>query len=152
MNTMFLGLAIAVAAPAPKDSPKKENALLGEWVLESMSFAGKPINSPGETKHEFAAGGKYSLLIDGKKGKCKFSQFEVDAAADTPTVDLIEEPTPIGGGRARPGSIMRGIYKIDGERLTICFGPEIGDRPTKFESPDGSKITLMTLKRAKKKD
>jgi uncharacterized protein (TIGR03067 family) len=149
MNAMFLSLAIAVAAPAPKDVPTKDTDIAGVWIEESKTLGNKKIEAPGETAHEFTIEGQYLLHLNG--AKCKFSEFKADSMASTPTIDLLEKPTPVGGGVAIPGSIMRGIYKIDGDRLTICFGPEIGERPTKFESPDGSKITLMTLKRAKKK-
>lgn len=42
------------------------------------------------------------------------------------------------------------IYQLDGDTLKICFVDDgKNDYPTVFESKEGSKITLWTLKRAK---
>jgi uncharacterized protein (TIGR03067 family) len=43
----------------------------------------------------------------------------------------------------------RAIFKVEGDTLTICAGKQ--ERPAKFESPAGTAVTLMTLKRAAKK-
>jgi RNA polymerase sigma factor (sigma-70 family) len=43
-------------------------------------------------------------------------------------------------------SSLVGIYNLDGDQLTICLGQE---RPTKFESPKGSGISLFVMQRQK---
>jgi len=43
--------------------------------------------------------------------------------------------------------VMRGIYKLDDDKLQYCFAQPDADRPGKFEVAKGSKHTLVRLKR-----
>ncbi len=43
-------------------------------------------------------------------------------------------------------TVLRGIYKFDGETLTYCWGPPNKDRPKEFTAPKGSGRTLVSLK------
>src|SRR5262249_23295421 len=75
----------------------------------------------------------------------------LDPAANPKTIDLhIEEfDLSIGGGPKVkiPNCTVRGVYKIDGDRLTICFTWELdGKRPTAFASSPS--CALLTLAKA----
>ena len=88
---------------------------------------------------EFATDGTVVLKERGKEIKADYK------------VDMKKEPAELelsisAGGMA---TTMRGIFKIDGDTLTICLA-FAGDTPTKFESPEGAMTTLITLKRRKK--
>jgi uncharacterized protein (TIGR03067 family) len=140
MTPMLLALSLTLAAPAPKEVPKKEApTVVGNWVPESLVMSGTP--------EKLDAGMSFTLTADGKclvkegAGDPDEMLYNIDPKKDPGHFDL-REP-------GMQGELMKGIYKLDGDTLTICLSMK-GDRPDKFESPAGSMNLLVTLKRVKK--
>jgi uncharacterized protein (TIGR03067 family) len=146
--SLLVGLAVSLAAPAPKEPPKKEPSIVGEWVGEKLVMGGKevpPAKGVKGMRFTFAEDGKFTAHGDADKPDT--GTYKIDAKKDPPELDLIV-PT----GKATEATL--GIYKIEGDTLTICitftFGQKGAKRPAKLESPDDSDVMLMTFKRAKK--
>jgi uncharacterized protein (TIGR03067 family) len=143
-STFLVGMALVVAAPGPKVVPKKEvPAILGSWNLEKAELGGMAL-PPGAASEQisltFAEDGTIIARKNGKEEPGP-SRFTHDPKKSPAEIDLTE---------GRPGAkemTIKGIYKIDGETLTICMTPE-GARPTTFESAGQS--IIMTFKRMKK--
>jgi uncharacterized protein (TIGR03067 family) len=138
---LLVGLALVTAAPAPKPVPPAPAppALAGEWAFKSMVEDGRAEECSGDVL-AFAADGTFVARDDtGPQGA---GTYTADATADPPEVDLDEAGT---------GVTVRGIWKVDGDTLTLCVrtDPKRG-RPTAFAAPPGSDCVLVTLKRAKK--
>jgi uncharacterized protein (TIGR03067 family) len=139
---LLLGLAVGVSAPALKDPPPKTESIVGEWVIESVTLGGKAATSAAGIRYEYTADGQQ--ITRGERGrKTNYHSYKVDPKADPPTIDM---SSPASGPE------LRGIYKVEGDSLVFCFGFDADSRPTRFESPDGSRLILMVLKRVKKKD
>jgi uncharacterized protein (TIGR03067 family) len=138
MTPMLLAITLTIAAPGPKDAKADPPKIEGNWVLESYVLGGKEVDREKGVVFKFADG----RLTVGTEPEMTYL---LDPKADPPRVDLF-------AGKGKQKSIL-GIYKFKGETLVICF-PHNGDagRPTKFESPDGTNIVLLTLNREKKKD
>jgi uncharacterized protein (TIGR03067 family) len=146
---LILGVAVGVSAPALKLPPKSEPNIVGVWAIESMTMGGKqPPVAAADVRYEFTADGKWvTHLGPGGKGAAKAlpaREYKVDAKKNPSTIDIT-------AGRG-PATGMAGIYKLDGDTLTMCLSMTGGDRPTAFESPDGSRVVLMVLKRVKPKE
>lgn len=145
MNSLMLGVAILVGAPGLKDPPKKDPGIVGEWSLESSSIGGKAAaNAPITMSYQFTADGKW--IIKRPDGTVPISprEFKLDPKADPSTIDV--EISSKGG---LVGRTMLGIWKVDGDTLTIYFST--GDeRPKNFTPADGARTMVMVLKRAKK--
>jgi uncharacterized protein (TIGR03067 family) len=149
MNATPLGLALVVAAPNLKEPPKKAPEIVGQWVLEKMNLGGKEAGRAAiEMVYEFTADGQWLIRREGVAMKSAPREVKYDAKASPPTIDVIYSQAAAGKGG--PSRNMLGIYKVDGDSLTICFSGPDGERPTTFDSPDGSRVMMMTLKRAKK--
>jgi uncharacterized protein (TIGR03067 family) len=142
MIPAVLALTIVVAAPATKDGKKDPPSLVGEWAAETAVVGGKPENPPPGTTWTFTADGKSVLTIPGGAGPGA-GTFTTDVKKDPATVDISDGPK---------GKPMKGIYKVEGDTLTLCLVQDGDERPTALESPAGSKAILITLKKVKKKD
>jgi uncharacterized protein (TIGR03067 family) len=135
-------LAFALGAPAPKDAPKDTPCLVGEWAVASAVVGGKRDDPPAGTTWTLTADGKSVLSIPGG----------ADAASGTYTVDPKKDPAWLDISAGPKGTAMQGIYKRDGDTLTLCLGIKVGERPAAFESKAGANAILLTLTKVKKKD
>jgi uncharacterized protein (TIGR03067 family) len=72
-------------------------------------------------------------------------RYTTAPAADPPEIDLGDADA----GQVMEAESFKGIYRIEGDRLTICLSEN--GRPTAFEAPAGRQGTiLITCHRAKK--
>lgn len=137
--TPLLVLALTVAAPAAKDPPKKDvPSLVGKWTAESTIKGGRPDDNPSDATMEFTADGNVVLK---DRGNGITGTYTTDPKKDPAELDLTLE----GGGMSIH---MPAIFKVEKDTLTVCL-VFMGDRPRKFESPEGSMTVLVTLKRSK---
>jgi uncharacterized protein (TIGR03067 family) len=142
MTSALFFLAVTVAAPAPKDPPPKAApSLEGEWVAIALVEGGASDRVPAGTSLTFTADRKCLM----KEGTEKPEEVEVTLNAKLQPAE-IDFVLPSGGMKP---DVMRGIYKIDGDILTICLNHQ-PDRPKDFVSPAGTSVTLITLVRATK--
>jgi uncharacterized protein (TIGR03067 family) len=130
---------MTIGAPGLKDLPKpapSDNQLLGEWVVESHMYSGKPIRQTGKPDRVTIT--KYHWVVNESEAE---TNLALDPTKDPPQINWW---IPAQGEETR----VRGIYKMQGDTLTVCYsiGPE---RPKEFDSPARSQIWLMTLKRVK---
>lgn len=140
-------LALAIAAPALKEAPRKGTDLTGEWVVESTVYSGRPRAQQREPqRYVFAADGTWTVY----RGERKLSgnrAYRTDPAADPPAIVLKMDAAE------QDGPELPGIYKVEGNTLTLCHGPSGSmKRPAEFASPEGSRISLVVLKRARPKE
>jgi uncharacterized protein (TIGR03067 family) len=146
---LLLGTALSLAAPALKESPKKAD-IVGEWEVESVN-SGNPAKPRPKGKgtvqqrYVFTADGKW-LLYRGEQRFASDRAYIANPKADPPTIDLRWEPS------LQDGRTVLGIYKVEGDKLTLCLSREEGTRPTGFESTADVPATIYILRRVKPKD
>src|SRR5262245_28974927 len=141
MSPVVLTLTLTLAAPGPKDK-KDVSPLVGEWSAESATSQGKQDNPPPGTTFTFTADGKSIVKVGGKEPV--EGTYKTDAKKDPAEVTI----SP--GIKKR--SNMHGIFKVEGDTLTLSLADDSEERPKVFESPVGAKSIVITLKRLSKKD
>lgn|SRR5262245_2337212 len=142
-STLLLAAAMAVSAPAPKDPPQKPNDLTGEWVLKQITISGA-IPPPSNLLFNFGPDGKWIVFRDGNEVVTTARGYKFDPKADPPTVELISDISSENITR------REGIYKIEGDTLTMCVAKAKDPRPTKFDSTREDGHTIYILKRKTK--
>ena len=140
MNAKLLFIAATIGAPALKDRPPPEASIKGEWKVESRLDHGK--HSTDQNLWIFSDGGV--AVIRDPTGETVRSHltYTVSAAGPVKEIDFLE------GQAVGRGSERQGIYKIDGDTLTLSFTRGKTPRPTSLDpSNEGY---LLVLKRVKK--
>jgi uncharacterized protein (TIGR03067 family) len=128
----------------PEDADAAEyKALVGKYRIEKVLLGGNDITEHlKEMKFDIRDGGKYTAqvgeLVDD-------ATFTVDPAKKPMEMDV----KPNGG--PQKGKLVKVIYKLEGDTLTMCYDHEKSEnRQSKFESKDGTTVLLITYKREKK--
>ena len=114
--------------------------LAGTWQSVSYALDGKQASDDEMKKVQliFDAAGDTKAFNDGKLFIA--SSTKIDPTASPATIDIT-----FTGGEGKGGTAL-GIYKIDGDVLTICRSAPGKARPTEFASESGSGLTLMSYK------
>jgi uncharacterized protein (TIGR03067 family) len=139
LAVLAIGLLVA-ADKAKEDAKDDQKGIQGTWTVVSIEQGGQkePEDKVKDARITFGADGKAHL----KHGdKAKELTYELDSTKKPKQITL----------KGDDGKTMQGIFKLDGDDLTLCVGDEdSNERPTEFATKDGTKTHLVVLKREKK--
>lgn len=150
MRTLFgVGMAAVLAAGAGCHDKKAEE-LDGTYLVVGMEIGGERLSEDDVIKKPEA---ERTVKIAG--GKMTGARMD-EGTTITFTLDPTKAPKQMTTTVSKSGGeskTMVGIYKLEGDTLTICEdeSDKEADRPREFKSENGSKVLILTLKRVKDK-
>lgn len=139
--TSLVGL-LAVCGPARAEDKKVADNLDGKWELVFETLDGVATD-PGEVKGRFVVSKGEKLTAYFKDKVLGTATQKLDPGKSPKHVDVTYEDGPI------KGTTLKGIYKLEGDTLTICMGGVGKDRPKEFGSEPGSGDAHFAYKRVK---
>jgi uncharacterized protein (TIGR03067 family) len=145
---MVVGLTLMAAAAdatAKHDEGRGDDVknIIGNWSCVSATVDGKPL---GEK------------VVASLRLKMTAERYRTERDGEVlfdSTYKLDQEKSPrwiemIGTEGDAAGKAGLGIYKLDGDSLTMCYTMPGGQRPKEFESAAGSGRFLIVWRREKK--
>lgn len=145
-TVLALALALGASGEQKKEDAAKADlkAMQGDWAGDSFTRDGMAFpDDDAQALFRGVKGDRYTMHRFRKKvGSGKFT---LDATKTPREIDIqVDAPQ----GKKVP--VIKGIYKMEKGKLTMCYGPPGGKRPAKFEAPEKSGLTLVTWVREKK--
>ena len=138
--SVLVVLAIPLLLAAGDDDVQKEvKALQGKWKAVALEAGGKAL--PKEAIPDFT----YIIGADGKAtGKMPQSEYTatmtVNPKKDPKTIDNVHE------SGAHKGKKQFGIYKLEGDKWTVCMTPPgaaESNRPKDFDTKDTTNVVFV---------
>jgi uncharacterized protein (TIGR03067 family) len=138
LRKMLASMMVVVAVGFAVAADDKK-LLDGKWLIESVTKDGKADDAmKGATREH--TGDKYTIS-PAKDSKAPAAEGTFTYDPETKTIDL--KPT---SGNFK-GKTMLGIYKLDGDTLTVAFAEK--ERPKGFENKEGSGVVVAVMKKVK---
>jgi uncharacterized protein (TIGR03067 family) len=155
MNPRTLGLLLAVGLLAGADDPKdkdddKARPLEGTWVVQEARRDGVVSENQADDILTFKDG-ELTIRPDEEGAAEELADYTLDTEKDPIEIDLKPRLPDRPGSTTEP-PVLKGILKVEDDTLTLAFSPPGGDRPTDFESKEGTRKFVSILKRQKDKD
>jgi len=146
MWVVLLGcLALADAPKKAAPDAQELKKLTGHYDVIGQEYGGK--KTPRKDLADLA------VEIAGKKLTIR-ERNDVKEGSEIVRLNPKAKPAAIDMKITTGGDVdkvIKGIYKLDGDNLTICVAEPGKDRPGSFASKEGTGHTLFVFKRVKKK-
>jgi len=144
LATPYVALGDDVSEATPAFVPEKPIAtatLHGTWRAVSMKIDG--ATPPDEIfRRVTVAFAEGTFIMQSPRVKNSGS-FRHSATESNAQLDLVVKDGP------SKGQTFLAIYKLSGDRLTVCLNFGASKRPTKFDAPPGSQCMLIEYEREK---
>ena len=143
---LLLTAGVVAAADEPKAGAKDKEALQGLWQAVALEANGQ--RAPDGAVKAFQVRFKGDRVVFHPGSESRTHTFAIDPASTPTAMDLTAGDGPKKGQR-----VPCAIYRLDGDKLTVCLDKEgeAGKRPTEFKTAPGDGFALLTLERVKDK-
>lgn len=138
--TLMIATCLAVSTTRGDDVADELAKFQGTWKLISVEADGRPSEDVSQKNITVTFdGASHTVKFDGK-----VIEKNVKIVID-PTKTPKEVTDTVTEG-INQGMVIKGIYKLEGDRLTSCIDYG-GDRPTEFAAPAGTKQLVRVFER-----
>ena len=115
--------------------------LVGTWKYVSGVTKGQKVD-PERLKGQTVTITKETITLKGEE--TFVMKYELGTGKEPVSIKMTITESPFGAG-----ATASGIIALDGDELKLCYAPEGGEAPTKFEAKEGSGYHLFVLKKSK---
>lgn len=128
---VFAAATMWAGDSAPRENPDSDQrAIQGKWIVIHNELAQQVLKETHGNRFAFE-GERFRI-----NGELAGERFVLGPENEPKTIDFMNGP-----------SVIKGIYKLEADRLTLCTAPPQTPRPGRFETDVASRVILTVLRR-----